>query len=48
MRWLHHTRSPAYMCCAPTGLQADGELRIYSHDADSWHFPEFYGRVNVR
>jgi hypothetical protein len=31
-------------CC----LQANGELRIYSHDADSWHFPEFYGRVNVR
>ena len=29
-------------------LQADGELRIYSHDAASWHFPEFYGRVNVR
>jgi hypothetical protein len=29
-------------------VQADGELRICSHDAASWHFPEFHGRVNVR
>jgi hypothetical protein len=28
--------------------RADGELRICSHDAASWHFPEFYGRVAVR
>lgn len=32
----------------PRSKQADGELRICSHDAASWHFPEFYGRVAVR
>lgn len=48
--WLHEGAlcSSLPAPSAPTYLQVDGELRIYSHDADSWHFPEFYGRVNVR
>jgi len=40
---LTTSRLPLFLC-----LQANGELRLSCHTADSWHFPEFYGRVSVK